>query len=427
MNLRPLRQRNFGLLWWAGLISITGNWVLNIALPIYVLKLTGSPAAVSAVVSGALVASLLFGSFAGAYVDRWDRRRVVVLVNLLQMLAVLPLVLVDRPGRVWIVVVVAFGESALSQFFQPAENALLPSLVTGDNLAAANALNSLNNNIGRLLGPAVGGLAAVAFGLSGAALLDAASFAIAAGLCALITGTHRADRTGEPHRHLVRELIEGLKALGRNRIVRSIFALVMISSVGEGMMATLFAFYVVDAMRADGRAMGWMMSAQAVGGIAGGLIATRFVNRFRPVPLITASYTVFGLIDIAIFNYPRFDTTLWPVIAMFALVGLPTGIHISAIWTLFQISTPDRLRGRLFSAIWVGAALAGMVGAALAGSLGGRVNIITLLTVQGAGPIVAALIFRLIAGRGPDSLAVPAEPSDVDGTPAAREATTMPA
>jgi MFS family permease len=426
MNLTPLRQRNFGLLWWAGLISITGNWLLGIALPIYVLQLTGSPASVSAVVTAGLLANLLFGAIAGAYVDRWDRRRVVTIVNLLQVLAVLPLVLVDRPGLVWTAVAVEFTESALAQFFQPAENALLPSLVTGENLTAANALNSLNNNIGRLLGPAVGGLAAVAFGLTGAVVLDAASYAIAAALCALITGTHRADRSDEPRRHLLRELVDGVKALGRNRIVRSIFVMSTLGAIGEGMMATLFAFYVVDALHTDGRAMGWMMSAQAVGGIAGGLAATRVLNRFRPVPLIAATFAVFGLIDIAIFNYPRFSTTLWPVIAMFVLVGIPVGIRGGAVWTLFQVCTPDRLRGRLFSAIWMGAALAGIVGANLAGSLGTHVNVLDLLTVQGTGPVVAAIIFRLMAGRGPDSLAV-SSPSDVEEGATVPEATTLPA
>src|SRR5258705_563415 len=160
MNLAPLRQRNFGLLWWAGMISITGNWALNIALPISVLRLTGSPAAVSATVAASLFGNVLAGSFAGAYVDRWDRKRIVVVVNLLQVLVLLPLLLVDSADRIWIVVVVAFTETVLTQFFQPAENALLPRLVAAEHLTAANALNTLNNNIGRLLGPAVGGLVA---------------------------------------------------------------------------------------------------------------------------------------------------------------------------------------------------------------------------------------------------------------------------
>src|ERR1051326_5182639 len=125
MNLTPLRQRNFGLLWWAGLISLAGNWALFIALPIYVLRLTGSASAVSAVVGANLLAGLLFGSFAGAYVDRWDRRRVVVAVNALQAVVLLPLLLVDSAGRVPIVVGVAFVSAATDQVFQPAEKAPL--------------------------------------------------------------------------------------------------------------------------------------------------------------------------------------------------------------------------------------------------------------------------------------------------------------
>ena len=100
MNFSPLRHRNFGLLWWAGLISVTGNWALYIALPIYVLRLSGSPAAVSTVVAAELLGGLVFGTFAGAYVDRWDRRRVVVAVNVIQAVVLLPLLLVDSAGQV---------------------------------------------------------------------------------------------------------------------------------------------------------------------------------------------------------------------------------------------------------------------------------------------------------------------------------------
>jgi MFS family permease len=409
MNLAPLRQRNFSLLWWAGLISIAGNWALNIALPFYVLQLTHEPAAVAAVVAAGLCGNVLFGSFAGAYVDRWDRRRIVVTVNVLQTVVLLPLVLVDSYRLVWVVVIVAFTESALTQFFQPAENALLPRLVSAEHLTSANSLNSLNNNIGRLIGPAFGGLAAATLGLGGAALLDAGTFAVAAVLCVLITGGYRADRSDEPERHLLHELAEGLRATGRDRIVRSIFILIAITSIGEGMMSTLFAVYVTGALHFGGREMGWLMSGQAVGGILGSLVAARVSARFRPVPLIASSFAFFGLVDIAIFNYPRFGTSLWPVLGMFVVVGLPVGIHVPALWTLFQIQMPDRLRGRVFAAIWLGAALAGILGAAIAGFLGQRVSVINLLTVQGAGCVVGGVLFQLLAGPGPDSLVERAE------------------
>jgi MFS family permease len=407
VRLAPLRQRDFGLLWWAGLISLTGNWVLSVALPIYVLQLTRSPAALSLVVAAGLAGNLVFGAFAGAYVDRWDRRRILVLVNALQALLLLPLLLVDSADRVWIVVVVAFGEMALEQFSRPAENALLPRLVTGDDLAAANALNVLNNSVARLVGPALGGVAAVTVGLHGAALADAASFAVAAALCGLIRGTHRADRSAQTRRHLGRELLEGLRYVGQNRFVLAVFLVLGISSVGEGIMGTLFVFYVVDGLGAGGRELGWLMSAQAVGGIIGSLFATRVTARFRPTQLIMTSWVFFGIVDVVIFNYPRWDTTVWPVVALFVLVGVPVGIHVSAMWTLFQLETPDRLRGRAFNVIWMGASLAGIVGTAIAGPFGERIGVLNLLTIQGAGCVLAGLLFRWVAGRGPASLSAP--------------------
>src|SRR5262249_24137304 len=112
--------------------------------------------------------------------------------NLLQVGAILPLVAVHSADRVWIVLLVAMAELGLGQFVVPAEQALLPRLVAEDELVAANSLNTLNRNIARLGGPALGGIVAIPLGLSGAAALDAASFAIAAGLVALIGGSFRA-------------------------------------------------------------------------------------------------------------------------------------------------------------------------------------------------------------------------------------------
>jgi MFS family permease len=401
VTINLLRDRNFGLLWWASLVSISGDWALRIVLPLDVLKLTGAPAAVSGIVLAELLASLLLGTVAGAYVDRWDRRRVVVVINVLQALVLLPLLAVHAADRIWIVVLVAFAESALAQFFVPAENALLPRLVAPGRLAEANSWSSVGNFIGRLVGPALGGVT-VALGLSGAAVLDAITFLLAAMLCAMIVGSHRA--TVEAPRHLRRELAEGLRALAGNRITRAIVVFLTVTAVGEGMMSTLFSVYVVRAVHAGGREMSWMLSAQAIGGILGGLIGARVADRFRPVALASICFAAFGLIDLAIFNYPRWGTALWPVVAMFFLVGVPAGVGYAAMMTLFQEQTPDRLRGRVFAVLGVCQAVAGMVGAAVAGGLGQSVRVIDLLTVQGAGYVLAAILMRVLAGRGPEAI-----------------------
>ncbi len=409
LAVRPLRDRSFLLLWLAGLVSMTGDWALRIALPIYVIRLTGSAAAVSGVVLAGLLASLVIGPLAGVWVDRWDRRRVLVVVSAAQALALLPLLAVGSASLVWIAAAVSFSESALSQFVGPAESALLPRLVPAGQLAAANSLNSLGTFVARLAGPAAGGIVTAVSGLTGAVLLDAVSFAAAAGACALITGRHRALRDRRPQRRrgsrLAGELAEGLAAIAANRITRAVAIFMTTISVGEGMMSSLFALWVTGALGAGSAQMGWMLSAQAVGGITGSLAGTWAARRLRPVSLGCAAMALFGLGDLVIFNYPRWYTALWPLIGLFFGIGVPAGAGYPALLTLFQIQVPDRLRGRLFAVLAVGQAAAGIAGAMVAGLLGRKIGVMDLLTAQGGGYVLAAAALRILAGRGPATLA----------------------
>src|SRR5215469_10610345 len=108
------RQRNFALLWTGGFISQTGDWLLMIGLPIAVYLLTGSALVTSTVFIIELVPPLLLGPLAGVLVDRWDRRRILLLVNMLQALTLLPLLAVHTRSDLWIVYVVSFAEAVLA-------------------------------------------------------------------------------------------------------------------------------------------------------------------------------------------------------------------------------------------------------------------------------------------------------------------------
>src|SRR5919199_6799958 len=192
--LATLRRRDFALVWLAGLISMMGDWVLYIALPIYVYQLTGSALATSAMFAAEMVPALFVGSVAGVFVDRWDRKRTMVVANLLLTLGLLPLLLVHSAGQVWLVYMVSFFESVVAQFFSPAERAFLPTLAGQEHLVAANALNALNNNLARLVGPALGGVVAAWLGLAGVTLVDALTFLLAAALVLLVTASGRVER-----------------------------------------------------------------------------------------------------------------------------------------------------------------------------------------------------------------------------------------
>lgn len=151
--LATLRQRNFALLWLGGLISMLGDWTLCVALPFYVYDVTGSVLASGIMAMASTIPRVVFGPMAGVFVDRWDRKRTLVIANVLLCLLLLCLLSVRSVQHIWLVFVVAIFESIIAQFIGPAEHALLPRLVPETHLLPVNTLNAVNNNVAMLIGP----------------------------------------------------------------------------------------------------------------------------------------------------------------------------------------------------------------------------------------------------------------------------------
>jgi len=408
--LATLRRRDFALLWSAGLISLTGDWLLLIALPIYVYTLTRSAAVTSTVFLAEFVPPVLLGSVAGVFVDRWDRRRTMVIASLLQALVLLPLLAVHAPDRLWIVYVVSAAESVLAQFFAPAEQALLPRLVGAEHLVAANALAALNNNVARLVGAPLGGLVAGLLGLNGTVLLDATSFLLAGLLIGAITAVTRALEQATTAMAVVttavwvtvwRDWLAGLRVVRRSATVSTLFVLMVAQSVAQGLFVVLFVVFVSRVLHGGAAEMGWLRGVQAIGGLLGG-VAVGAVGRRLPVArLIGLGAILFGLIDLAIWNAPTVAPAyaLAVAIALFALVGLPGRGYLTGMTTLLQESVADAYRGRVFGAYATTSALAQLGGMALAGALGDRLGVLPLLNVQASVYLVAGVL-ALVLLRG---------------------------
>src|SRR6266508_2196863 len=220
VNVGLFRNRGFALLWIGCLISMTGDWALRVAVPIAVYRMTGSPAATSAVVATVVAVSLLVSPLAGVFVDRWDRRSTLIVANAAQAVILLPMLLVNRVADLALLLALLAVQTTLARFVDPAEHALLPRLVPAADLAVANSLNALNNNLARLVGPALGGLVAASTGLAGAVLLGAA-----------------------PLVKLGKDFAAGVRAAGRSPLLRAVFIVLALVGVGEGVMGSLFAVF----------------------------------------------------------------------------------------------------------------------------------------------------------------------------------------
>jgi predicted MFS family arabinose efflux permease len=406
--LRVLRQRDYALLWFGGLVSMLGDFVLFVGLPYEIYRLTGSTLASAGMLLAFLVPNILLGSVAGVYVDRWDRRRLMITVNLLQALSLLPLLLVDQLG-LWVIYAVLVLESSISQLFHPAQVALMPSLLRGgeEELLRANSLSGVGRHLARLIGPAVGGVVVAAGGLGAVAVVDSASFVASAGLLALIRARPRAPRPTDSLEHaalsawgrLAHEWREGLRVVWHQPVLRALLVFFAITAVGEGLTGTLFVPWVVNALHSDSTGYGWVLSTQAIGGLAGAIVVARMGARLRPLPLLIGSALAFGAIDLVLFTYPVIYPHIGPALIMLVIVGVPGAAMGAAQTTLQQSQTEDRHRGRVVGAIGAVAGVGALIGAVSAGILGEFIPAVLLLIVQGSGYLIGGTVVLLMVGR----------------------------
>jgi MFS family permease len=411
--LAILRQRNFALLWLGSLISFVGDWVLFIALPVYVYDLTGSALATGGMFIAQTAPRLLFGSIAGVFVDRWDRRRTMIVANLLSAAVLLLLLPVRSITDLWLVYLAAFLQASISLFFQPAESALVPTLVGEEHLVHANALTALNWELTRLIAPPLGGLVMAVFGLGSVIAIDSISFLLSAALIALIAlpAAERVRPNLAHHAHVAsawravwHELIEGLRLVRRDRLVRALFIITGVAMVAEGIINVLGFPWLKQVLHGDALTRGWMASAQAVGGLIGGLLIGRVSRLVRPVYLIGLSGIVLGLVSLALINVTALpiDASLWLPAALLLklLQGVPImGLFVS-VDTLLQQSVADRYRGRIFGAYGAISALTMLSGQAAASLLGDPIGLVPVLNWMGIMYLLAG-VCALALLRGP--------------------------
>lgn len=157
-------NRAFARLWAAGLFSEMAEWMLQVALPVWIYQTTGSAGSTALAIVAGLLPMVLFSPVAGVLADRWDRRRTLFGVCLAQALVALPLLTVSSARDQVVIYLVLVAQSVLATLFEPTRNALVPALVKAEQLTAANGLMGFNSSVARLGGSSVGG---VVLGLGG--------------------------------------------------------------------------------------------------------------------------------------------------------------------------------------------------------------------------------------------------------------------
>jgi MFS family permease len=412
---RLFANKSFTALWLGQTISFVGDYFYWLAVPIMVERLTGSALMVGLSVITTALPMLFLGPVAGVFVDRWDRKRMMIAADVLRALLVLPCLLVRTPDQVWIYYIVGFLMSCVSRFFFPAQNATLPLIVQDkDDLLAANGLMQTIQTAGLLAGPALAGFAIGLWGEQVAFIIDSASFLVSAAAILTMTVPHTTrgrqavggQAAGGQVAAVWAEMREGVTYLFGNRTMVGVLVCMAVVQLGLGAINVLWVPFLQRTFGVDATGLGIVDSAQGAGMVVSGLALGLVASRLNRTTMIGWAIIAAGLFIAGMGLAPAFGY----VIALSFAVGLPLIPAQSGMMTMMQLAVPDLKRGRVGSAMNALTTAAGLVSMGIAAALGEVVGLRTMYAIAGLITMSAGVV-GLFVLREPEQ---PAEQLPVD-------------
>lgn len=383
-------------LWLAAVCSETGEWMLQIALPILVYQATGSATSTAAMMIVGLLPAVLLSPAAGVLADRVDRRRLLVLVAAGQAVVAAPLLGVAGAG--WLAYLVMAGQASLAALFEPARSALVRDLAGPDGVNSANGLFASGANVSRLAGAGLGGVLFAAGGIGSVYAAYAALLLVA--VAALYKPFDIAPEP-VPRRPALREWLDGLGMIRRNRGLWVVGTAMMLGAVAQGMFLVLFVPFVLDVLGAGSQGVGLLRGVMAFGGLAAGVGVAVLARRVAPHRLYGWGGLAFAAITALIWNGPGVTTALGVYIGLFVVIGIPAVVAQTGFMSVLQTAVPAAATGRLLSSAFAAMSLGNVIGmlVAGAGADSGAFGFAVLLDVQAALYLVSGLLVLLVRPR----------------------------
>ena len=393
------RNRSFALLWTAQLVSTAGSALTSLAAGILVYRVTGSVALVGLMLMATAAPSLLVGLIAGVFVDRWNRKAILVGADVLRSVVVflIPLLVLQHYlglGIIWLYLLVALS-STITQFFDPANESVLPEIATDEELAAANSLMSISSFGSTAIGFAASGLIAATLPIEWAFWIDAVSFLFSAACIAFVRIGHVPPEEDTSVEIVWRNLKAGASHLFSTPILRSLFMVSAPVYLSFGLWNTLLLPFALGPLHATTFEYGLQEGLTSVGFVVGSLVMANVADRWREGQWLAIGFFLMGIAGVAY----GLASNIWVAIGLVMLTGLfnaPTSIGRRLV---IQRNTPREFRGRVNSAFFVTRDVVFLFGMGLAGLA--DVIPIRILVVGGSLILVLAGIWTtLLPGLG---------------------------
>ncbi len=402
-------NRHFAVLWASQLLSLTAFNMVNFTLLIRVFELTGSTTFVSLFVLSFGLPSLLFGAVAGVFADRWNHRSVLITTNALRTLVVL--LYLPALAHLPTIYAVTFVIATVTQFFTPAEGALIPELVEPKRLVAANAVFTMTLFISFVLGYGLAGPLAATGGDSLPIIVATAMFGLATLACLALPKlpeTHRRVAIRAAYRSVGGQLREGFRAVRANAPVRYGLAHLTVIWATIGVVMVLLPAFTGEVLGLNLREVSRLIILPiGVGMVAGGYVLHRSRHQFSIRSIITASLVLAGISIITMGQIGPLSGVLssafsWDQGALrevltssfSTLLGVGVAAVMIASQTLIHERTPREMRGRVFGFLGTSVNAANTVPVFAAGALTDVFRVATVVTLLGGLLLVWAVASR---------------------------------
>jgi MFS family permease len=391
------RSYNFRLFWSGQLVSQVGTWMQRVAQSWLVLQLTHSPEKLGIVTAFQFAPILFLSLFAGVWVDRLPKHRVVIATQSLALVQSLALAILTIAGNIqlWQIYVLALMLGAINAFDNPARQSFLMEMVGRENIVNAVALNSAQFNGSRLLGPAIGGLIIAGWSVGVCFLINAVSFfAVLVGLLMMRPGEfYNVSPRGRSTAAIGSQLKEGLTfVFGRADLTVVVIVASVIACFGYNFNVVM-PLMAERAFNAGADAFGLLMAAIGLGSlVAAFAVATAGKSN---VKVLLFGAMAFGVLEIATAASP------WFPLALVLLVGVGyAGLIItSSANTQLQLSAPDELRGRVMSVYSLMFTGTTPIGALITGFLAGAIHVRLTLAIEAAMCVLVPLGALFVVSR----------------------------
>lgn len=415
-SLRPLSSRNYALVWSAALVSNVGTWMQIVALGVVITAKTHEPGWTGLVAAAGFLPNGLLAPLGGVLADRLDRRRWLIVTTLAEAAFAAGLAALAFTGHEvpWLLTIVAFMGGTASAIGFPTYQAMLPDLVDRKDLLAAVSLSSAQFNLGRVIGPALAGIALVLGSAGWAFTANAISFGavVIALLLVRLPEQVRATGSGILHR-----LSEGARIAAKLPGCRSPIVLIgVVALIGSPFIALVPAVAIEEFHRGAG-GTSVLVTAQGIGAVAGALMLAWVARRIGRALMVRSALLA---LPAALLLYGAAPTFLVAAAALVLVGACYIGV-LSGLNTVLQLHAPPEARGRILGLYMLALGTIYPLGALAQGQLANHEGIrdvtigsgVVLLAAMGAVTLLAPGLFRGLADPAADGPGLPAQiPAD---------------